>query len=113
MVRRILLETGATPTPVREIGRFGLAGSLLLTLSKAENGPATEGAKRTVTSVDLPAETVSGGAGETTVKAAPLIEIDRTVRSDEPLLLIVNFESLVWPVVTPPKSSKPGETKMD
>src|SRR5258706_7007591 len=113
MVRSTPLTTGAMLLPVKGTARFGLAGSLLAMVSEADAEPAADGAKRTVTSADLPGTMVIGTARETGVNAAPLLAIARTVRSAVPVLLIVSFASLVWPAVRLPKSREAGTTEMD
>src|SRR5436189_6181635 len=82
-------------------------------VSEAATGPAAEGAKRTVMSIDLPATTVMGTASETTVKAAELLAIELIVRSAEPVLPRVSVASLIWPVLTLPKSSDGGVTEIE
>src|SRR5258708_6841243 len=82
-------------------------------VSAAEARPAASGAKRTVMSTDLPGTMVMGTAGETTVKAAALLEIELTVKSAAPVLLKVSVTSLIWPVFTLPKSRDAGVTEIE
>src|SRR5262249_43723830 len=82
-------------------------------MSEADTAPAADGAKRTVTSTGLPAATVKGAEGVTIVKAALLLEIERTARSPVPALLMVNLVSFEKPLVTAPKSSEVGVREID
>src|SRR5713226_4973581 len=111
MVRWTLLTAGATPLPVKPTVTLGRDASLLAIAREAEAAPARKGAKRTVTSLDLPAATVNAAAGETTVKAGLIRVIERTARSAVPVLPIANFKSLVWPMATLPKSTEAGTTE--
>src|SRR6185369_8712886 len=113
MVRSTLLSTWVTPLPVKETESVGRVGSLLAIVSAAETEPAAAGVKRRVRSTDRPGITAKGTAGETSVKAAPLLVIERIVRSAVPLLPTVIFVSLIWPVVTAPKSKDAGRTEID
>src|SRR5262245_13180893 len=113
MVRSTLLTAVAIPLPARGTVTFGLAGSLLVMVREAEAMPGLDGPKRTVMSAVLPGTMVMGASRSTRVKAAPLLEIERTTRSAAPVLPIVSFASLVWPVATPPKSRDAGETEID
>src|SRR6059036_3861865 len=79
----------------------------------AEARPAADGANRTVMSTDLPATTVMGRVSETTVNPAALLAIELTVKSADPVLLKLSVASLIWPVLTLPKSSDAGMTEIE
>src|SRR5260370_12290825 len=108
MVRSTLFTAGAAAAPLSETIR--LEASVNEIVSALETGPAAAGVNRTMTSMDFPAATVNCPVGERMLKTPEPLVIERTTMSVDPVLAMVNFESLDCPVVRLPKSSERGVT---